>query len=145
MKPGNCSIFFKRQDLLTIYKSDLRQEAFDVLEYLVTRYPNAWRPKYSDLMTFIAQMLEGDVHTREVSMMMRILMEKPEVIAAIDILHQQSTNILLKPILNNAKMIDMDLAFNLLATTLCVPSFVNKVANDTKSKAAKTFIDLLNS
>ena len=150
LKNGNFrsdrfSIFFKRQDLLTIYKSDLRQEAFDVLEYLVTRYPNAWRPKYSDLMTFIAQMLEGDVHTREVSMMMRILMEKPEVIAAIDILHQQSTNILLKPILNNAKMIDMDLAFNLLATTLCVPSFVNKVANDTKSKAAKTFIDLLNS
>lgn len=143
-KADRFTIYMKPTNLLPVYQSDFHQEAFETIEILVKNYPDAWRPDYCNLMEFISKMITSKVvHKYEISLMMEILLDKPEVTAAIDSVYDNAKKILFKPILQNIKKLDEELSLNLLSTLLCVPFFVRK-ACDAKSQLLKEFISTLN-
>ncbi|OHS96542.1 hypothetical protein TRFO_09941 [Tritrichomonas foetus] len=136
LKDGNFrsdrfSIYLNRKDILNLYFSDFHELVFETLAYIIANYPNAWRPNFVDLMTLISQMLEKEIHSNEVSLIMNILLNQPEIIAANDLVFTKMKEILFKPLLEHAKEIDTELAFTVLANTLCVPFFVRKVLSET--------------
>lgn len=142
-KTDKFTIYMKPTDLLPAYKSDFHKDAFDVIQILVTDYPNAWRPDYFNLMEFISEMLKNEIRKEEISLVMRILLSKPEVVASNKEFFDKSKKLLLTPILQNINQLDKDLSFKLLASFICVPYFVQKAADD-KGKTTREIVDALN-
>lgn len=142
-KADRLAIYMKPMDLLPVYQSDFYQEAFKTIEILIEKYPDAWRPNCTNLMEFISKMIQTNIHKKEVSLMMRILLNRPEVTASIKLVFDNANTFLLEPILQHIEELDQDLSFTLLATLLCVSFFVKKASNDT-GKSTKELINALN-
>lgn len=142
-KSDKFSILIKPADLLPVYNSDYHKLAFDVLELLVTKYPNAWRPPYNGLIKLISEMLKTVIHKDEVTLIMKIILDKPEVLSGVKSLFNDCKTYLLKPILEHAFELDMSVSFTLLSTFICVPFFVLKALNDL-GEIAQEFINILN-
>lgn len=136
----------KAQFFSTIPDVEVRSTAFRAISLLVDKYSSCWRPTFQDLVLALRECLKRDVMlVNEVHFLLRLLVKHHELIASTDavfnLVRDNIFELLLKR--SDTEGLDKTLAFEFLASAICVPCFVQKAVNEL-GKVPMSVIEILN-
>jgi len=140
--PEKLSIRFRPQiTIINAYKSTSHNDCIECLEFLNKKFPNSWRPKFSDIAETLSEAIKIDIKTKDLSFILSLLMNHYELTAASNQVYKCTFDHLFVPLLNISNKLNEKDVFTFLASALCVPFFVRKAVNQSPQSSVGNVVE----